>query len=97
MAEHLTPLRVAIALIGPVALIAEICGLDESTPHMWKRGSKLQDPWDVPSARHMRKLLEYSRQRGRGLQPGHLIEGASTSEIAAILARREAESLEAAQ
>lgn len=89
MTERLTPLKVCERLIGPVPLIAEICGLSATAPHHWKRGSRLHRPGDVPSARLMQKLLAHSDARGLGLQPRWLIEGAIADEVEHVLRVRE--------
>jgi hypothetical protein len=88
MSEHLTPLRVCERLIGPITLIAEICQVSDTAPHHWKRGSKLHRAGDIPSARHMARLLEYSDRRSLGLHARHLIDGADEREVATILDER---------
>lgn len=89
MSEHLTPLRVCERLIGSITLIAEICQVSHTAPHHWKRGSKLHRAGDIPSARHMARLLAYSDRLGLGLTPLHLIEGADEAEVTAILDARQ--------
>jgi hypothetical protein len=89
MSERLTPLRVCERLIGPITLIAHICGVSDTAPHHWKRGSKLHGAGDIPSARHMARLLAHSDRLGLGLTPLHLIEGAEEAEVEAILAARQ--------
>jgi hypothetical protein len=90
MSERLTPFQVLQRLIGPVPLIADICGTSEKAPFHWRGGSKNHDADDVPSAKHMRRLLAHSDAHGLGLTAEHLIRGATRAEVDAILAAREA-------
>lgn len=90
MRAHLSPFVVLLRLIGGPAIVADACGISDKAPYKWRIPSKVHDADDVPSARHMRRLLRYSDARGLGLKPEHLIYGADADEIDAILAAREA-------
>lgn len=91
MSNHLTPLQVCEALIGPLPKIETICGHKPKAAYSWRRGSMYRDRDDIPSPRHMRALLAYSAARGLGLSEAHLIWGAEAAEIEEILARRAAD------
>ena len=88
MTDKLTPAEVCEALIGPPSVLAETVNLHAKAPFHWRRAAKFRDAGDIPSARLMRALLAHSAARGLGLTAEHLIWGASTSEVEAILARR---------
>lgn len=109
MSKHLTPTEVCEALIGKPAVLAEICEVDPKAPFGWRHRSDSRDAGDVPSARHMRRLLAHSEAHGLGLTAEHLIRGASEAEVQDILnslgtlavprftSRRRPPSLEAAE
>ena len=88
MSNHYTPLAVCEALIGPLDQLAAITLQTPKAPFVWRRASKTRDAGDIPSARHMRRLLSYSDEHGLGLTPAHLIFGASQAEIDKILQSR---------
>ena len=80
--HDVTPLDAVHELIGPADLIAEICEIDRTTVISWQRGGKYRNAGDIPSARHMRRLVEYSRKRNLGLTYEHVVSGAPSEEIA---------------
>jgi hypothetical protein len=86
MSRHLTPLDVALALIGPPERLGAIIGLHVKTPYGWRHPAKDRAAGDFPSTNHMRALLAHSQKHGLGLTADHLIFGASEDEVAAIIA-----------
>lgn len=88
MGTKLTPLEVAERLIGPQEQIAALVGYQSKAPYVWRRASQWREPGDFPSARIMRRLLDHSEAHGLGLTAEHLVRGAETSEVEAILAAR---------
>jgi len=81
MTKHLTPLEVCIAIFGSIELVAQICGLASVSPHHWKRQTKNHDAYDIPSARHMRHLLDAAAERELVLHPGWLLYGADDRDV----------------
>lgn len=86
MSKHLTPYEVSERLIGPPAVLAGVCELNEKSPFHWRRSSDLRDAGDLPSARIMRRLLAHAAAKGIPLTAEHLIWGADAAEIEALLA-----------
>jgi hypothetical protein len=95
MSDDLTPLEVCERLIGPIPMLASICGYVDTAPYGWRRASKTRGNGDLPGAPVMRKLLEHAARHGLGLTARHLICGATTDEIAAILAARQVQQVAA--
>lgn len=85
MSEHLTPLEVCERLIGPLERIGTICRIDPKAPYHWRRQSVGRLAGDVPSATHMRALLDYAEANSIPLTAAHLVRGASVAEIDALL------------
>ena len=81
MTKHLTPLEVCIAVFGSIELVAQICGLSDVSPHHWKKQTKNHDAHDIPSARHMRSLLDAATHRELVLHPGWLLYGADAEDV----------------
>ena len=79
--KHLTPLEICIAVFGSIDLVGQICGISDKSPHHWKRGSKTHDAYDIPSARHMRSLLDAAGERELVLHPVWLIYGADDVDV----------------
>ncbi len=97
MGKHLTPLQVCERLIGPVPMLGSVCGLGEKAAYLWARGSKGRDAGDIPGSPNLRALLAHSAAHNLGLTADHLIWGAAEEEVAAILAARDGQRLEAAE
>ena len=97
MSNHQTPLAVAEALIGGPEKIGLICGVHPKSPYQWRGVAGLRGAGDIPYAAHMRALLAHSAAHQLGLTADHLIWGASDDEVAAILAARDGQRLEAAE
>ena len=90
MTDILTPLEVCQRLIGPIEEISCIAGYKPKAAYNWRHPSADRDAGDIPSARLMRRLLDYSDEHGLGVTADHLIMGADADEIDAILAARAA-------
>ena len=88
MDNHLSPFDVCEQLIGPPPVLSAVCGLDRSASYLWRRASTGRNSGDIPSAGHMRALLDHSEAHGLGLTATHLIRGASAADIQAVLASR---------
>lgn len=88
MSSNLTPFQVCEALIGKPEQIAAVCCTADKSPFAWRHPSKGRDAGDIPSAAHMRRLLDHSDAQGLGLTAEHLIRGAAEDEIEAILIAR---------
>ncbi|WP_226783165.1 hypothetical protein [Oceaniglobus trochenteri] len=88
MTCHLTPLEVAQALFGHIEDVAEAAQYDRKSGYPWRHAAKGRAAGDFPSAIVMRRLLDYSNEHGLGLTADHLIYGAESAEIEAILASR---------
>lgn len=88
MSKHLAPIAVVETLIGPPETVGPILGLNDKATYLWRYGSGQRDAGDIPSARHMRRLLAHSAAQGLGLTEAHLIWGAPAAEIEGILAAR---------
>lgn len=86
-APLLSPMAVCEALLGKPEAIGVACGLDPKAAYAWRRPSKGRDAGDLPSTRHMRRLLAFARANDIPLEPRHLIEGATRAEIEALLGR----------
>ncbi|WP_091845664.1 hypothetical protein [Palleronia pelagia] len=89
MSANLTPVEVAKCLLGTIEDVAIAAGFDRKTAFKWVNPSAWRDAGDIPSARSMRRLLDYSDARGLGLTAEHLIRGATRAEVDAILAARQ--------
>lgn len=87
MSEHITPAAVVEYLIGRPEKIGAAIGSDPKLAYSWRKPSKNRDAGDIPSARHMRRLLAFARANQIPLEPRHLIEGATRAEIEALLGR----------
>jgi hypothetical protein len=87
MSTHLTPVEVCEALIGPLPRLAVVAGLHPKSPFVWRRHSEWRQAGDMPP-RVNRLLLDHSDAHDLGLTAEHLIRGADSAEIAAILAAR---------
>lgn len=83
-------MQVCEALIGKPEQIAAAIGVAGKVPFAWRHPAKGRAAGDIPSAIHMRLLLDHSARHGLGLTERHLIRGGSEAEIAAILAARAA-------
>ena len=91
MEQMLTPADVVFALIGPPEVVGPICDLSQTVAYVWRRSAgERRDAGDIPSARHMRKLLAHARAHAIPLTAEHLIFGASRAELDALLAQRPA-------
>lgn len=89
MSDHLTPVEVCERLLGPLSVLERIVGYRPKAGYGWLRSSKERDAGDFPSARLMRKLLDHAEAQGIPLTARHLIRGADTAEIDALLADRQ--------
>jgi hypothetical protein len=89
MTDDMTPLEVCERLIGPLPVLAEICGYGRTAAYIWRKGGATRDKGDLPSPRLMRTLLDHSDAHALGLTAEHLIRGADSVEIEAILAARQ--------
>lgn len=95
MSDHLTPLDVCAALIGPLSELERIAGYQPKAAYAWRRSSTTRPGGDLPS-KVQRALLAHAEARGIPLTAEHLVRGASRAEIDAILASR-AEPMRAAE
>ncbi|OLS43049.1 hypothetical protein BV509_00910 [Rhodovulum sulfidophilum] len=73
-------------IIGSVEDISVLCGYHRKSAYLWRNPSEWRDAGDFPSARIMRRLLDYAAEKGLPLTADHLIRGASAEEIEALLA-----------
>lgn len=91
MSEHLAPIEVVERLVGPPEFVSgEILGLHPKATYKWRHPSDGRGAGDIPSAPHMRAILEHSEANGLGLTAEHLIRGADLAEVEAILSARSA-------
>lgn len=74
-------------ILGSIEMIGADLDLDPKAPYHWRRQSKGRDAGDIPSARHMRRLLQIAKDRQAPLTAEHLIHGATRAEIEALLGR----------
>jgi hypothetical protein len=88
MSEHLTPAAVVEHMIGRPEIVGTAIGLNEKTAYSWRKPAHARDAGDIPSARHMRRLLAYAAARGIPLSERHLIWGATRAEIEALMPRQ---------
>lgn len=88
MSNHLTPLEVCEALIGPLPQIEKICGKRPKAGYGWRRPSTIRPAGEIPHDAYKRALLAHSAAKGLGLTETHLIWGAPAAEIEGILAAR---------
>lgn len=96
MSSKLTPMQVCERLIGPPEAIARACNFrSKQGPYRWRHAANDRDAGDIPSARSMRSLLDWSNARNLGLTADHLIYGAEEMEVEAILASRLGQSVAA--
>lgn len=86
MSEHLTPAEVAEHMIGRPEVIGAAIGVNGKTAYAWRAGAHGRDAGDIPSARHMRRLLAYAAAHNIPLSERHLIWGAQRVEVEALLA-----------
>lgn len=87
MSNDLTPMQVCERLIGKPEAISLAAGLQPKAAYGWRRDSDGRDAGDIPSARHMRRLLDHARAHGIPLTAEHLIYGATAAEIDGLLAQ----------
>ncbi|MEM9726075.1 MAG: hypothetical protein AAF909_11495 [Pseudomonadota bacterium] len=87
MKTRLTPADVVFAMIGPPDVVGPICETHVATPYNWMRASGGRDAGDIPSARHMRRLLAHAEAEGIPLTAEHLIRGATQAELDALLSQ----------
>jgi hypothetical protein len=90
MSEHLTPSEVVEHIIGRPEAIGAAIGIDQKAPYGWRRSSASRDAGDIPSSRHMRRLLAHAAARGLPLRAEHLIWGAPRAEIEALMREKRA-------
>ena len=86
MTHQCTPADIVFAMLGGRPSVAVVCGLHEKSAYIWDRPSKDRDAGDIPSARHMRKLLSYARENGIPLTAEHLIFGCTRQDLDALMA-----------
>lgn len=89
MSDHLTPVQVCERLIGPLPELERIAGYRPKGGYAWLRSSGVRAPGDFPSTALQKLLLAHSDRLRLGLTADHLIRGATSAEIEAILATRE--------
>lgn len=80
MSNHLTPLEVCEALIGPLPEIEVITGNRPKAAYAWRRDAQSRQAGDMPP-RVNRKLLAYARRNNKPLTADHLIFGARRDAI----------------
>lgn len=97
MSDHLTPVEVCERLIGPLPVLEGIVGYRPKAGYAWKRSSGVRAPGDFPSVSIMRRLLTHAAARQIPLTPDHLIWGASSEEIDALIAKPAPDLIEAAE
>lgn len=97
MSSNLTPIQVAERLIGKIETLALLCGYQPKSFYALRYDAQNRDAGDFGSARQIRRLLAHSAAHNLGLTADHLIWGASADEVAAILAARDGQRLEAAE
>lgn len=83
--DHLTPLQVAEALIGPPTAVSRAAGLTHKAAYNWRFGSAVREAGDIPTVMHMRSILAYAAAHAIPLKPEHLIWGAPAAEVEALL------------
>lgn len=83
MSDHLTPLEVCLALIGPLDHLGRIAGLKPKAGYFWRNSSRNRNAGQLPP-RVQAKILMYARGENIPLTADHLIFGASRAEIAAL-------------
>lgn len=86
MSEHLTPLSVAERLFGGIEQVSIIAGRDPKAGYHWRHARSTRLPGDLPSAGVMRDLLDHARANGIPLTADHLVYGAPSDEVDAMLA-----------
>lgn len=82
MSEQFTPLEVVERIIGDIARLAAICGMDSKAPYHWRRGSGVRPAGYIPIHR-ANQLWLHCKQRGLPMRPEWLLEGATAAEIEA--------------
>lgn len=87
MSIHLTPLEVCVRLVGPLEAIGAICGVHPKSPYQWRRAAEGRLPGDIPSAVHMRALLNWAQDNGVLLTADMLVKGADEDTITALCAQ----------
>lgn len=85
MSEHLTPAEVVEHMIGRPEVIGAAIGVNSKTAYTWRRPSRGRDAGDIPSARHMRRLLAFAAAHSIPLSERHLIWSAPRIEIEALM------------
>lgn len=90
MSDHLTPLQVCEALIGPLPVLERIAGYRPKAGYAWRRSSDGRPGGDFPSAALMRRFLAHAAAKGIPLTADHMIWGASAAEIEQLMGVQEA-------
>lgn len=81
----LNPMQVLERLIGKPDAISVAAGLQPKAAYNWRHANGDRRAGDIPSAAHMRALLDWARANGVPLTPAHLIYGAGAAEIDALV------------
>lgn len=87
MSRHLTPLEVCERLIGLPDILGPIAGRDVKSPYHWRNATKGRDAGDLPSTIIQRKLLNHAKANSIPLTADHLIFGADSAAIDALVAK----------
>lgn len=90
MSDHLTPVDILEALIGPPPVLEAIAGARPKGYYAWRRASCRRQAGWLPTIELMQRFLTYARARSIPLTADHLIWGAPRAEIEALLAQRAA-------
>lgn len=86
MVNIMTPADVVFRLIGPPEVVGQILGQHKKAPYKWRHPSPRRRAGDITNAEWMRRLLDHARAHDIPLTPQHLIYGAETDEIEALVA-----------
>jgi hypothetical protein len=91
MSYDITPLEVCERLIGSIEGVSVAAGLGPKAAYSWRYKTKVRSAGDLPSGRVQRKLLTYAAKNNIPLTTSHLILGADSAEIDALVATKAAE------
>lgn len=83
MSDHLTPLQVCEAVIGPLPVLERIAGKRPKAGYAWRREAHNRRSGDLtPDA--MRRIWRHVERNKLPIKPEWLIAGAPRSEVDAV-------------
>lgn len=88
MSKHLTPVEICEAVFGGPAGIAEVLGMHNKTPYLWRRSSKGRTAGDIPHSAQVRRLVAAARAAQVHLTTDHLTFGMTLDELGRLLPSR---------